>query len=60
VTRTLAIRLDAARPAEPCTRVSTGAAVHFIKLRRSDGTLSFRRKQPERRFCCRDRSVGGK
>jgi hypothetical protein len=24
VTRTLAIRLDAARPAQPCTRVSTG------------------------------------
>lgn len=43
VTRTLAIRLDAARPAQPCTRVSTGVDVHFIKRRRSDGTLSFRR-----------------
>jgi Uma2 family endonuclease len=43
LTRTLAIRLDAARPAQPCTRVSTGAAVHFTKRRRSDGTLSFRR-----------------
>ncbi len=43
VTRTLAIRLDAARPAQPCMRVSPGADVHFIKRRRSDGTLSFRR-----------------
>jgi Uma2 family endonuclease len=43
VTRTLAIRLGAARPAQPCTRVCTGAAVHFIKRSRSDGTLSFRR-----------------
>jgi Uma2 family endonuclease len=43
VTRTLAIRLDAARPAQPCTRVSTGVDVHFFKRRRSDGTLSFRR-----------------
>jgi Uma2 family endonuclease len=43
VTRTLAIRLDAARPAQPCTRVSTGVDVHFVKRRRSDGTLSFRR-----------------
>ena len=42
-TRTLAIRLDAARPAQPCTRVSTGVDVHFMKRRRSDGTLSFRR-----------------
>lgn len=43
VTRTLAIRLDAARPAQPCMRVSAGVDVHFIKRRRSDGTLSFRR-----------------
>jgi hypothetical protein len=43
LTRTLAIRLDAARPAQPCTRVYTGADVHFTKRRRSDGTLSFRR-----------------
>jgi Uma2 family endonuclease len=43
VTRMLAIRLDAARPAQPCTRVSAGVDVHFTKRRRSDGTLSFRR-----------------
>jgi len=43
VTRMLAIRLGAARPAQPCTRVSTGVDVHFIKRSRSDGTLSFRR-----------------
>ncbi len=43
VTRMLAVRLDAARPARPCTRVSTGVDVHFTKRRRSDGTLSFRR-----------------
>jgi Uma2 family endonuclease len=43
VTRTLAIRLDGARPAQPCTRVSAGVDVHFAKRRRSDGTLSFRR-----------------
>ena len=43
MTRTLAVRLGAARPAEPCTRVCTGAEVHFVKRRRSDGTLSFRR-----------------
>ena len=43
LTRTLASRLDAARPAQPCTRVAAGADVHFIKRRRSDGTLSFRR-----------------
>jgi hypothetical protein len=43
VTRTLAVRLDAARPAQLCTRVFTSAAVHFAKRSRSDGTLSFRR-----------------
>lgn len=43
MTRTLAIRLDAARPAQPCTQVSTGADVHFTKRRRSDATLSFGR-----------------
>lgn len=43
VTRRLAIRLDAARPAQPCMRVSAGVDVHFVKRRRSDGTLSFRR-----------------
>jgi Uma2 family endonuclease len=43
VTRALAIRLDADRPAQPCMRVSTGVDVHFVKRRRSDGTFSFRR-----------------
>lgn len=43
VTRTLAVRLRSARPAQPCMRVSAGADVHFVKRRRSDGTLSFRR-----------------
>jgi Uma2 family endonuclease len=43
VTRTLAIRIDRARPAQPCMRVSTGVDLHFVKRRRSDGTLSFRR-----------------
>jgi hypothetical protein len=41
VTRTLAIRLDGARPAQPCTRVSTGVDVHFTKRRRS-GTVARR------------------
>ena len=39
----LASRLDVARPAQPCTRVSAGVDVHFVKRRRSDGTFSFRR-----------------
>jgi Uma2 family endonuclease len=41
--RRLANRLEAARPAEPCTRVSTDIDVHFVKRKRSDGKLSFRR-----------------
>lgn len=43
VSRRLANRLEAARPEQPCTRVSTDIDVHFTKRKRSDGTLSFRR-----------------
>jgi Uma2 family endonuclease len=43
VSRRLANRLEAARPAQPCTRVSTDIDVYFVKRRRSDGKLSFRR-----------------
>jgi Uma2 family endonuclease len=43
VARRLANRLEAAKPAAPCTRVSTDIDVHFVKRQRSDGTLSFRR-----------------
>jgi len=43
VARRLANRLEAARPAEPCTRVSTDIDVHFVKRKRADGTFSFRR-----------------
>jgi Uma2 family endonuclease len=43
VGRRLANRLEAAWPGQPCTRVSTDIDVHFVKRRRSDGKLSFRR-----------------
>jgi Uma2 family endonuclease len=43
VGRRLANRVEAARPAHPCTRVSTNIDVHFMKRKRSDGKLSFRR-----------------
>jgi Uma2 family endonuclease len=43
VARRLANRLEAAKPATPCTRVSTDIDVYFVKRQRSDGTLSFRR-----------------
>lgn len=43
VGRRLANRLEAARPAQPCTRVSTDIDVHFVKRKRHDGKLSFRR-----------------
>lgn len=43
VSRRLANRLEAVKPADPCTRVSTDIDVHFVKRRRSDGKLSFRR-----------------
>ena len=42
VARRLANRLEAARPAEPCTRVSTDIDVYFTKRKRTDGKLSFR------------------
>jgi Uma2 family endonuclease len=41
--RRLANRLEAAKPSEPCTRVSTDIDVHFVKRKRADGKLSFRR-----------------
>jgi Uma2 family endonuclease len=43
VARRLANRLEAAKPADPCTRVSTDIDVYFEKRKRSDGKLSFRR-----------------
>jgi hypothetical protein len=43
VARRLASRLEAAKPAEPCTRVSTDIGVHFVKRKRTDGTFCFRR-----------------
>lgn len=43
VARRLANRLEAAKPTEPCTRVSTDIDVHFVKRKRSDGKFSFRR-----------------
>jgi Uma2 family endonuclease len=43
VARRLANRLEAAKPAAPCVRVSTDIDVYFVKRQRSDGTLSFRR-----------------
>lgn len=43
VGRRLANRLEAAKPSEPCARVSTDIDVYFVKRKRSDGTLSFRR-----------------
>jgi Uma2 family endonuclease len=43
VSRRLANRLEAARPEDPCTRVSTDIDVYFVKRKRSDGNLSFRR-----------------
>jgi Uma2 family endonuclease len=43
VARRLASRLEAAKPADPRTRVSTGIDVYFAGRERTDGTLSFRR-----------------
>jgi len=43
VSRRLANRLEAAKPDQPRTRVSTDIDVHFVKRKRSDGKLSFRR-----------------
>jgi Uma2 family endonuclease len=43
VSRRLANRLEAAKPEDPCTRVSADIDVYFVKRKRSDGNLSFRR-----------------
>jgi Uma2 family endonuclease len=43
VSRRLANKLEAAKPEQPCTRVSTDIDVHFVKLRRKAGRFSFRR-----------------
>ena len=43
VARRLANRLEAAKPAEPCTRVSTDIDVHFVKRKSTDAKFSFRR-----------------
>jgi hypothetical protein len=41
--RRLANRLEAARPDQPRRQVSTDIDVHFLKRKRTDGKLSFRR-----------------
>ncbi|NQE92162.1 Uma2 family endonuclease [Nocardia terpenica] len=43
VARRLANQLEAAKPEDPCTRVSTDVDVHFTKRRNRDGAFSFRR-----------------
>lgn len=43
VARRLANHLEAAKPDDPCTRVSTDIDVYFHKRRRRDGAFSFRR-----------------
>jgi Uma2 family endonuclease len=43
VGRRLANKLESAKPAEPCTRVSTDVDVYFGKRRRQGGKFSFRR-----------------
>jgi Uma2 family endonuclease len=43
IARRLANRLESAKPADPCTRVSTDIDVYFLKRKRADGKLSFRR-----------------
>ncbi|TMR06777.1 Uma2 family endonuclease [Actinomadura soli] len=43
VARRLANRLEAAKPDDPCLRVSTDIDVHFVKRLRKDGKFSFRR-----------------
>jgi Uma2 family endonuclease len=43
VARRLANRLEAAKPADPCTRVSTDVDVNFDQHSRAEGKLSFRR-----------------
>ncbi len=43
VARRLANHLEAVKPDDPCTRVSTDIDVYFRKRRRRDGAFSFRR-----------------
>ncbi|MFF0610531.1 Uma2 family endonuclease [Nocardia tengchongensis] len=43
VARRLANHLEAAKPDEPCTRVSTDVDVQFTRRKRRDGAFSFRR-----------------
>ena len=43
VARRLANRLEAVKPEDPCTRVSTDIDVNFDKRSRTEGKLSFRR-----------------
>jgi Uma2 family endonuclease len=43
VARRLANRLEAVKPDDPCVRVSTDIDLYFVKRKRVDGKLSFRR-----------------
>ncbi|MFI9504053.1 Uma2 family endonuclease [Nocardia sp. NPDC052566] len=43
VARRLANGLEAAKPADPCTRVSTDVDVRFVRRRNRDDSFSFRR-----------------
>ncbi|MEV0250257.1 Uma2 family endonuclease [Nocardia sp. NPDC050712] len=43
VARRLANKLEAAKPADPCTRVTTDVDVYFTRRRRGDGAFSFRK-----------------
>ncbi|GAA0913224.1 Uma2 family endonuclease [Nonomuraea longicatena] len=43
VSRRLANALESAKPGDPCHRVSTDIDVYFVKRRRLDGKLTFRR-----------------
>jgi Uma2 family endonuclease len=43
VSRRLANALETAKPEHPCRRVSTDIDLYFVKRRRQDGKLSFRR-----------------
>ncbi|MFI6505323.1 Uma2 family endonuclease [Nonomuraea typhae] len=43
VSRRLANALEAAKPDDPCHRISTDINMHFVKRRRADGKLTFRR-----------------
>ncbi len=43
VARRLANQLEAVKPSDPCTRVSTDVDVHFTRRRKRGGAFSFRR-----------------